>query len=65
MTPAAVQGFLSDHGRAFYGVQDAKNERIALRRGGEVIGESIRGPAGGTEVVNFRRGKPTWSVEWK
>ena len=65
MTPATVQGFLSDHGRAFYGVRDAKNERIALRRGGEVIGESVKGSTSSIEVINFRHGKPTWSVEWK
>ena len=65
MTPDAVQGFLSDHGRSFYGVRDSKGERIALRRIGEVIGESIRGPGGNDiEVVDFIQGKPTWSVEW-
>ncbi|RYP37430.1 hypothetical protein DL767_002903 [Monosporascus sp. MG133] len=63
VTPEVLQGFLCDYGRAFYGVKDAKNERITLRKGEEVITDSVTGP--GVEVVNFRRGKPTWSVEWK
>ena len=63
MTPEAVQGFLSDHGRAFYGVTNPGGERVALRKADEVIADSVRG--GAVEVVNFRRGKPTWSLEWK
>ncbi|RYO91413.1 hypothetical protein DL764_008279 [Monosporascus ibericus] len=62
-TPEVLQGFLCDYGRAFYGVKDAKNERITLRKGEEVITDCVTGP--GVEVINFRRGKPTWSVEWK
>lgn len=63
VTPEVLQGFLSEYGRAFYGVKDAKNERITLRKGNEVIAESVTDA--GVEVINFRRGKPTWSLEWK
>lgn len=65
MSPEALQGFLSDYGRAFYGVQNPNGERITLRKGDEVIADSVRGfSRSSVEVVNFRRGKPTWSVEW-
>ena len=36
---------------------------VVLRKGGEVVKESFRGE--GLEVVPFRRGQATWSVEWK
>lgn len=66
MTPEALQGFLSDYGRTFYGVKNPKEERITLRKGDDVIVDSIRGPSNSSvEVVNFRQGKSTWSVEWK
>ncbi len=65
MTPEALQGFLGDYGRRFYGVEDLKNEQIVLRKGDEVIADSVKQPGGSIEVVNFRQGKPTWSVEWK
>ncbi|CAJ2503259.1 Uu.00g106530.m01.CDS01 [Anthostomella pinea] len=63
VTPELLQGFLSDYGRKFYGVSNPKNERITLRKGEEVIIDSVKGD--GLEVVPFRRGKTTWSVEWK
>ncbi|KAI0012329.1 hypothetical protein F4779DRAFT_569256 [Xylariaceae sp. FL0662B] len=63
VTPEVLQGFLGEYGRNFYGVSDKKNERITLRKGSEVIVNSIAGD--GVEVVPFRRGKTTWSVDWK
>jgi len=56
-------GFLGGHGRKFYGIADSSNDRIVLRKGGAVIQESFKGD--GVEVVPFRRGQSTWSIEWK
>jgi dihydroorotase len=58
-----LEGFLSGFGRAFYGAEDEKKERIVLKRGEEVVVESFKGD--GVEVVPFRRGKGVWSVVWK
>lgn len=63
VTPAILAGFLSEHGRAFYGISDPKNERIVLRKGQEIVKESFIGD--GVEVVPFRKGLWTWSVEWR
>jgi dihydroorotase len=63
VTAEILEGFLGGHGRKFYGITDSSNERIVLRKGAEVIQESFTGK--GVEVVPFRRGQRTWSVEWK
>ncbi|KAI0019299.1 hypothetical protein F4780DRAFT_771277 [Xylariomycetidae sp. FL0641] len=63
ITPALLQGFMCDYGRKFYGVPNPKDERIVLKKGNEVIVDSVKGD--GLEVVPFRRGQTTWSVEWK
>jgi dihydroorotase len=62
VTKEILEGFLGGHGRRFYGV-DASKERIVVRKGKEVVRESFTGQ--GFEVVPFRRGQTTWSVEWK
>jgi dihydroorotase len=36
-------------------------ERIVLRKGSEVVQESFKGE--GVDVIPFRRGQNTWSVE--
>jgi dihydroorotase len=63
VTEEILTGFLGGYGRNFYGISDSSNEKIVLRKGGEVIQESVTGM--GVEVVPFRRGQSTWSVEWK
>lgn len=63
VTKELLENFLGGFGRAFYGVSDASGERIVLRKKGEVVQESFVG--NGVDVVAFRRGKATWSVEWK
>lgn len=63
VTEEILKGFLGDYGRKFYGISDSSNEKIVLRKGGEVIQESITGE--GVEVVPFRKGQSIWSIEWK
>ena len=63
VTKEILEGFLGGHGRKFYGITDSTNEKIILRKGKEVVQESIVGE--GVEVIPFRRGQSTWSVEWK
>jgi dihydroorotase len=62
VTQEILEGFLGGHGRKFYGIDESK-ERIILRKGKEVVQESFSGE--GVEVVPFRKGLSTWSVEWK
>ncbi|PQE24008.1 dihydroorotase protein [Rutstroemia sp. NJR-2017a WRK4] len=59
----ALLGFLGEYGRGFYGLEGSGEEKIVLRRKGEVVKESFKGE--GVEVVPFWRGKEIWSVEWK
>lgn len=63
VTKEILEGFLGGHGRKFYGIVDSMKERIVLRKGSEVVQESFKGE--GVEVIHFRRGQNTWSVEWK
>lgn len=63
VTEEILLDFLGGHGRRFYGIEDGSKERIVLRRGGAVVQQSVKGE--GVEVVSFRRGKSTWSLEWK
>lgn len=65
VTKEKLEGFLSNHGRNFYGVTNERSERIVLRKSGITIDESLRNVDGSVEVVPFRRGKLTWAVEWK
>lgn len=66
VTRASLEGFLGGWGRKFYKVEDRKGERIVVRRGKEEIVDVVRGEGvEGIEVVPFRRGERTWSVEWK
>ncbi|KAK3359028.1 hypothetical protein B0T25DRAFT_531754 [Lasiosphaeria hispida] len=62
VTDAALRGFLSEHGRAFYGVAPA-TRNVLLTRDGQTVAESFQGE--GAEVVPFRAGERTWSVEWQ
>ncbi|KAL2152657.1 hypothetical protein VTH82DRAFT_5841 [Thermothelomyces myriococcoides] len=63
VTDAALAGFLSEYGRRFYGVSPA-TRHIRLTRGGARIAESLKGDNSGVEIVPFRAGEQTWSVEW-
>lgn len=61
VTDELLQGFLSEWGRKFYKVEQSSRQ-IVLKKGSEVIVESVKGQ--GVEIVPFRQGKSTWSLEW-
>lgn len=61
VTDAALAGFLSGYGRAFYGVPAATGQ-IRVRRGAATVPASFKGAA--AEVVPFRAGEGMWGVEW-
>ncbi len=68
VTQERLEGFLGGYGRAFYGVPDTTGERIVLRRdvgddGVVTTIDTIRGEDG-LEVVPFRLGQRTWSLDW-
>jgi len=65
LTEEMLEGFLGGFGRRFYGVEDKKGERIVLRKREEEIMGVLRKEGVSVEVVPFRRGEKTWSVEWK
>lgn len=60
-----LEGFLAGWGRKFYGIQDVKKERVVLRRGKGQVVDVLKKDGVGVEVVPFRRGEKTWSVEWR
>ncbi|GKT50338.1 dihydroorotase [Colletotrichum spaethianum] len=62
ITQEGLEGFVSGYGRKFYGTEDVRKERIRLTRGGAVVNQTFEGA--GIQVVPFRAGKETWSLEW-
>ena len=69
VTREAVEGFLSNYGRAFYKISDstdtkAHKRRVRLERRGEIIPRSISSPDGELEIVPFRRGEDIMSLSW-
>lgn len=62
VTDTVLRSFFSEFGRAFYGVSPA-SRNILVKRGGQTIPESLKGE--GAEIVPFRAGETTWSVEWQ
>ena len=65
VTKDKLQGFLSDYGRAFYGVKHESQERIVLTKSESTIPNILRSTNGAVEVVPFRKGKLTWDVVWR
>jgi dihydroorotase len=65
VTEEKLKGFLSGYGRAFYGVEDERNEKIVLRKSAVTIEKLLQSEDGAVEVVPFRRGKLTWGAEWQ
>ncbi|KAF2429821.1 Dihydroorotase [Tothia fuscella] len=63
VTEEKLRHFLSAFGRTFYQENDKTSERIVIRKGDDVVTDSLT--AGAFEVVPFRRGQKTWSVKWK
>lgn len=64
ITKEKLVGFLSEHGRAFYGLPSEMKEKIILKRAGCNIPRAIASKDGKLEVVPFHRGKKTWEVQW-
>lgn len=60
-----LEGFFGGWGREFYQVEDGKKERVVLKKGQEKIDDVLQKAGVSVEVVPFRRGEQTWSVEWK
>lgn len=58
-----LEGFLGGYGRKFYGVE-ANGEKIVLKRGGSKVADMLKGE-GDLEIMPFRAGEETWSLEWK
>ncbi|KFY42095.1 hypothetical protein V495_04673 [Pseudogymnoascus sp. VKM F-4514 (FW-929)] len=63
VTVEGLEGFLGNYGRKFYGVE-ANGEKIVLKRGGAKVADMLRGE-GDLEIMPFRAGEETWSLEWK
>jgi dihydroorotase len=63
VTVSRLENFLSGFGRAFYRAEDPLRERIVLKRGQATVLDILKNEE--LEVVPFRRGKETWSLEWK
>ena len=64
ITEEKLVGFLSTHGRAFYGVKDDREERIVLKKSSVTIDTILASEDRTIEVVPFRRGKVTWGSHW-
>lgn len=62
ITEEFLAGFLGEWGRKFYGIEQS-SKKIVVKKGDEVIASSIKGS--GVEVVPFRSGEATWTVEWQ
>lgn len=59
-----INGFLSEYGRAFYGLESSKNARIELTKGTERITHILQTEDGSLQVVPFRRGEKTRTLTW-
>jgi dihydroorotase len=64
VTPEVLEGFLSGFGRRFYGLEDDYKKSIKISRDAEKISEVLRAANDAVEVIPFRRGQSTWTVEW-
>ncbi len=65
VTREVLEGFFGGWGRRFYGIEEKGAERIVLRKKGEKIMGVLKKEGVSVEVVPFRHGEETWSVEWK
>lgn len=65
VTKEKLEGFLSGFGRKFYGVDDESGDMIVFSKPVEAIDNLLATEDGTIEVVPFRRGKMTWSVQFK
>jgi len=65
VTAEKLQGFVGGNGRAFYRVHNSKGEKVIVKKDAVQIQSSLQNKDGSIEVIPFRRGQKTWSVEWK
>ncbi|KAF2640226.1 Dihydroorotase [Massarina eburnea CBS 473.64] len=65
VTKSVLEGFFSGWGRRFYGLGEGKGGNVVLRRGKEMVADVLRKDGLAVEVVPFRRGENTWSLQWK
>ena len=64
VTLEKISGFMSGHGRAFYGLEKSSNARIKLTKGTEKIMDILENEDGSLQVVPFRRGEKTRTLTW-
>lgn len=65
VTKEVLEAFLGGFGRAFYRAPDGRKEKILLTKGEEVIADVVTREGSDVEIVPFRTGMKTWSLEWK
>lgn len=65
VTQDVLEGFFGAWGRRFYQVEEPKSERILLCKNEERISDVLKQEGITVEVVPFRHGEQTWSVQWK
>ncbi|KAL8747518.1 MAG: hypothetical protein Q9190_000606 [Brigantiaea leucoxantha] len=59
-----IKGFLSGHGRAFYGLEKLSSAKIELSKGTENITDILQNDDESLQVVPFRRGEKTRTLTW-
>ena len=65
VTREKLEGFLNGNGMSFYGIPSSDNQpKIRLSKGEEVITDTLRHDQHDVEVVPFRSGEKTWTLEW-
>ncbi|KAK1778873.1 hypothetical protein QBC45DRAFT_412696 [Copromyces sp. CBS 386.78] len=62
VTEEVLAGFFSGYGRKFYEVKPAER-KILVKKGGATVEESLKTDK--VEIVPYRSGEKTWSVEWQ
>ncbi|TPX08831.1 uncharacterized protein E0L32_009771 [Thyridium curvatum] len=62
VTEELLSGFFSNWAREFYGLEPAK-QKVLLKKNGQKVAESLKSAE--VEVVPYRAGQSTWSVEWQ
>ena len=65
VTLETLRGFLSDHGRNFYGLDVNSKERIQLVKCDEGNIDELVSKDGNTKIVPFRNGRTRWTLTWK
>ena len=64
VTLESITGFLSGHGRAFYGLESSNDAKIELITDTETILDTLDNEDGSLQVVPFRRGEKIRTLTW-